>query len=161
MGSLTRQHAMSDNFEFGSWPLDEVDESPDVVTFYMAPGVPTDDPVENKLLRSHEAEANKQGAEFWNYGKGLAKNEIYSKTSRGHLESRINPNTMQVSHRWVTYEERACGDERFKREAMEHLGNSLHDHVIRQLKLLREVYADLTEFAPAWEAIDRLTQGNA
>ena len=135
--------------------------SEDYVTFFMGPGVSTDDPVENKLLRSHEAEADKQGAEFWNYGKGLAKNEIYSKTSRGHLESWIDPKTMEVRHRWTTYEDKACAEERFKRDALEHFGENLRRHLILQLKPLREVYGDLTEFAPVWEAIDRLTQGNA
>jgi hypothetical protein len=132
------------------------------VTFFMGPGVSTDDPVENKLLRSHEAEANKQEAEFWNYGNGLAKNEIYSKTSRGHLESRIDPNTRQVSHRWVTYEEEAHRQERFTREALESTGRSVRDHALRKLRPLRQVYGDLTEFAPVWEAIDKLKpEGNA
>jgi hypothetical protein len=77
--------------------------------------VSTDDPVENKLLRSHEAEADKQGAEFWNYGKGTAENEIYSKKSKGHLVSCINPNTMEVRHQWTTFDEKARNDEQFSK----------------------------------------------
>ena len=66
-----------------------------------------------------------------------------------------------MRHRWTTYEDKACAEERFKRDALEHFGENLRRHLILQLKPLREVYGDLTEFAPVWEAIDRLTQGNA
>ena len=72
------------------------DEAEGYVVFYTAPGAEAGDPVEDKLLRSHEAEAEKQGAEFWNCGKYTEENFIYSKTSKDHLESQINPKTMQV-----------------------------------------------------------------
>ena len=52
------------------------------VTFYMAPDVPTDDPLENKLLRSHEAEANKQGAEFQNYGAFSGERDLLQDVTR-------------------------------------------------------------------------------
>ena len=128
------------------------------VTFFMGPGVSTDDPVENKLLRSHEAEADKQGAEFWNYGKGTAENEIYSKKSKGHLVSCINPNTMEVRHQWTTFDEKARNDEQFQRDALEHFGEDLRRYVLLKLKPLREVFSDLTEFAPVWEAIDKFSE---
>jgi len=63
---------------------------------------------------------------------------------------------MQVSHNWITYEEEAHRQERFTREALEGTGRSMRDHVLRKLKPLRQVYGDLTEFAPVWEAIDKL-----
>ena len=126
------------------------------VVFYTAPGASTGNPVEDKMLRSHEAEADKQGAEFWNYGNVIGENEIYSKTSKGNLETCIDPRTMQVSHCWTTYEKQARRQERLQREYLESVGESLRDHVVRKLKSLRQVYGDLTEFAPVWEAIDKL-----
>jgi hypothetical protein len=63
---------------------------------------------------------------------------------------------MQVRHHWITYEEKARRDEQQQREMLEGVGKSVRDHVVRQLKPLREVYADLPEFAPIWEAIDKL-----
>jgi len=132
------------------------DEAKGYVVFYTAPGAEAGDPVEDKLLRSHEAEAEKQGAQFWNYGKVIGENEIYSKTSKGNLESQINPKTMQVTHRFTSYEQKARDDEQFQRKALEQFGESLRDHVVRQIKPLREVYGDLTEFAPVWEATDKL-----
>jgi len=73
------------------------------VVFYTAPGVETGDPIEDRLLRAHEAEAESKGARFGNYGKCLDTNRIYSKTSEGCLESRIDPKTMTVSHAWFDY----------------------------------------------------------
>ena len=74
------------------------------VIFYGAPGPPgaeTGDPVEDALRRAHEAEVDKQGAKFGDYYWGAAENEICSKTTRGKLASRIDPETMKVSHSWL------------------------------------------------------------
>jgi hypothetical protein len=125
--------------------------------FYIAPGASSGDPLEDTLLRGHEAEADAHKAEFWNYGWVTGENSICSKTSIGFLDTHIDPNTMHVSHRLITYEEKACDEEQFQRRALEHLGKSLRDHVVRQLRPLREVYDDLPEFAPICEAIDKLT----
>jgi hypothetical protein len=68
--------------------------------FYVAPGAITGDPVEDRLLRSHEDEAAEQQAEFCNYGWGSDMHSICSKTPQGILTSRINPKTMRVRHTW-------------------------------------------------------------
>jgi hypothetical protein len=73
--------------------------------FYCAPGANTGDPVEDKLLRSHEAEAERHKAEFYNYGQVSGENNIESKTSKGRLVTHIDPKTMEVRHRWFTYAE--------------------------------------------------------
>jgi hypothetical protein len=78
------------------------DEAEGYVVFYTAPGAEAGDPVEDKLLRSHEAEAEKQGAEL-NYGWSTGDNAICSKTAKGILESNINPKTMQVRHFWTLW----------------------------------------------------------
>jgi hypothetical protein len=62
-----------------------------------------DDCVEEKLLLEHEAEAEKHGAEFINYGAYSDLHEILSKTSKGKLASWIDPVTMQVGHEWIPY----------------------------------------------------------
>jgi hypothetical protein len=74
------------------------------VKFYIAPGASADSPEEDKMLRGHEAEAARHGAEFYNYGKALAQNSICSKTSIGILTSCIDPATMTVSHHWKWYD---------------------------------------------------------
>jgi hypothetical protein len=71
-----------------------------MVTFYMAPGASGVTPVEDKMLRAHEAEAAKHGARFYNYGKATSENWILSKTTRGKLATQIDPVTMKVSHHW-------------------------------------------------------------
>jgi hypothetical protein len=68
--------------------------------FYFAPGSSGESPDEDKMLKAHDAEAAKYGAEFFNYGKYTDRNLILSKTSRGILESRIDPATTKVSHYW-------------------------------------------------------------
>jgi hypothetical protein len=78
----------------------------DSITFLIAPGACPDDPAEEKLLREHEAEAARQGAEFSNYGWGQSDYGLASKTTAGVLDSQINPETMEVTHTWETYEER-------------------------------------------------------
>jgi len=70
------------------------------VVFYCAPGATTDDPMTDKLLRSHEAEAGKRRARFYNYGWSQVENGICSKTSKGKLSTWINPQTMHVGHKW-------------------------------------------------------------
>jgi hypothetical protein len=70
------------------------------VMFLFAPGFECDDPVMNKLLREHEAEADRQGAEFWNYGKVQSDRAWYSKTSKGYLDSSIDAHTTEVTHVW-------------------------------------------------------------
>src|SRR5262245_6446336 len=61
------------------------------------------DPVKSKLYEEQEAEAERQGAEFYNFGKGTTDCSVYSKTSKGHLVSDIDSRTMQVTHRWQSY----------------------------------------------------------
>jgi hypothetical protein len=58
------------------------------------------DLAEDALLRSHEAEAVRVGAEFYNFGWGQDEHCICSKTTHGKLSSWIDPTTMQVSHEW-------------------------------------------------------------
>ncbi len=52
------------------------------------------------LFQAHENEAADQGAEFLKYGWFSERNRIFSKTTNGILESRVNPETMQVIHFW-------------------------------------------------------------
>jgi hypothetical protein len=125
--------------------------------FYCAPGVITGDPIKDKLLRSHEAKAASLGVEFTNYGWVIAENGICSKTTKGILDSNISPATMQVSHSWITYKEKARREEQQKREMLKSVGINVRDHPVQQLTPLRAVYGDLTEFAPIWEAIDKAT----
>ena len=77
-----------------------------MIKFYVAPGASGESPEEDKLLRAQEAEAEKYGAEFYNYGWGTDTNCIESKTERGILESRIDPSTMEVSHCWILWKDR-------------------------------------------------------
>jgi hypothetical protein len=79
----------------------------DAYVFYHSPGATTGDPVEDKLLRSHEAEAEKQQAEFYNFGQGTGENFIESKTSKGRLLTSVDPKTMEATHEWRTYAESA------------------------------------------------------
>jgi hypothetical protein len=61
-------------------------------------------PTLDKLCKGRlEAEAERQGAEFYNFGKGTTDCSVYSKTSKGHLVSDIDSRTMQVTHRWQSY----------------------------------------------------------
>ncbi len=52
------------------------------------------------LFHAHENEAVDHGAEFLSYGWFSERNSIFSKTTNGILESRINPKTMRVVHFW-------------------------------------------------------------
>jgi hypothetical protein len=117
---------------------------------------PNRNPVQDELLRAHDDEAARLGVEFTNYGWASDENGICSKTTKGILDSTINPTTMRVAHSWITWEEKARREEQQKREMLEGVGRSVRDHVVRQLRPLREVYADLMEFAPIWDAIDQL-----
>jgi hypothetical protein len=71
-----------------------------MVTFYIAPGASGVTPAEDKMLRSHEAEARRYRARIGNYGWVQNQNCICSKTTRGKLETQIDPVTMKVNHHW-------------------------------------------------------------
>jgi hypothetical protein len=73
-------------------PLDE----------YRGPGAYT----EPLLEQSHRKEAAARSAEFVTYGWSATENVICSKTTRGILESLINPNTMEVIHYWASQRDR-------------------------------------------------------
>jgi len=60
-----------------------------------------------KLLDEHGREAERQGAEFYNFGWVINEHSIMSKTSRGYLDSEINPDTMLVTHQWRAYDDSA------------------------------------------------------
>ena len=60
-----------------------------------------------KLLDEHGREAERQGAEFYNFGWVTNGPSIMSKTSRGYLDSEINPDTMLVTHQWRAYDDSA------------------------------------------------------
>jgi hypothetical protein len=75
---------------------------------------PKRDPVRDKLAQAHDNEAARLGAEFTNFGWGSDENGIASKTTKGILVSNINPSTMQVSHRWTAYEQKACDESGLK-----------------------------------------------
>jgi hypothetical protein len=79
------------------------DQNEGGITFYFRPGAPGATPEHEKMLRAHDDEAAKHGAEFWNYGKYIDKYFISSKTTMGYLDSRIDPKTMKVEHRWELY----------------------------------------------------------
>jgi len=70
------------------------------IVFYCAPGASSEDPIIDKMLRAHEAEARKQRARFDNYAWCQGENGICSKTSKGKLSTTINRETMHVSHEW-------------------------------------------------------------
>jgi hypothetical protein len=56
--------------------------------------------IQEKLLGEHEKEAKRNRAEFYNFGAGVGDYGIYSKTSKGGLESEIDPVTLRVTHEW-------------------------------------------------------------
>ena len=60
-----------------------------------------------KLLDEHGREAEIKGAEFRAYGWVSKEHSIMSKTSRGYLDSEINPDTMLVTHQWRPYDHSA------------------------------------------------------
>jgi len=53
-----------------------------------------------RLWQAHEAEAQREGAEFYNYG--WSPGGTSSKTSAGYLESWISA-TGQIMHEWTPY----------------------------------------------------------
>lgn len=57
------------------------------------------DPME-KLIDEHEKEAKRKRAEIYNFGSGQSDTAIGSKTSKGWLESSIDPKTLRVTHNW-------------------------------------------------------------
>ena len=56
--------------------------------------------LEEILLSEHEAEAEKQGAVIRNFGWAQDDFGICSKTSKGLLDSQIDPDTQEVRHEW-------------------------------------------------------------
>ncbi len=67
----------------------------------MAKIIPLDgERVTRDLFQAHEDEALNWDAEFLDFGWFSERNRIFSKTSRGILESRINPSTMRIVHFW-------------------------------------------------------------
>ena len=52
------------------------------------------------LYSEHEREARRRGAEFYNFGWAQTDYGIASKTSRGILDSEIDPETLTVQHFW-------------------------------------------------------------
>jgi hypothetical protein len=74
------------------------DKNDDCVVFYLAPDPDEKDP----LLRAHNEEAEKQGAEFWNYVNYQDDGEIMSKTNR------VITSIMKggkVRHHWEPYDQ--------------------------------------------------------
>jgi hypothetical protein len=55
------------------------------------------------LGRAHEQEADRCGAEFYNFGWVNGENSITSKTSEGILDSEMDPATMKVIHHWTSW----------------------------------------------------------
>jgi len=53
------------------------------------------------LAQSHQKEVADRSAKFLNYKSYINENVICSKTTKGMLESLINPNTMEVIHSWT------------------------------------------------------------
>jgi len=70
---------------------------------YKNGGKITEDELKEKLENEHKLEAKKENAEFMNYGWATDNNGIASKTSKGILESKINPKTEVVTHGWFVY----------------------------------------------------------
>jgi len=54
-----------------------------------------------RMIHRHQATATRQGAVVYNLGFGVGRTSIFSKTSRGGLESTINPGTGRCSHKWL------------------------------------------------------------
>jgi hypothetical protein len=53
------------------------------------------------LAQSHQKEVADRSAKFLYYKSYINENVICSKTTKGMLESLINPNTMEVIHSWT------------------------------------------------------------
>jgi hypothetical protein len=53
------------------------------------------------LLRDHEAEAERHGAEFTNFGWCTDEHKIESKTNKAILVSTISLTTLAVRHKWL------------------------------------------------------------
>jgi hypothetical protein len=120
-----------------------------------------DDPVFDELLRAHKKEAGRLGVEFTNFGWGTDQNKghIESKTTKGVLVSDIDENTMQVSHSWFAWEEYSRDEQQIRSKVEQFAKNVpgyVRGYVMRHLEQLRDVYADMAEFAPVWDAIDKI-----
>jgi hypothetical protein len=75
------------------------------IVFRIFPRGPVSEPdaeliVSDRLWNEHELEAERLGAEFYNYGWYQSETDACSKTSKGYLSSTIDPATMQVTHQW-------------------------------------------------------------
>jgi hypothetical protein len=104
----------------------------DSITFLMGPGACPDDPAAERLLREHEAEAERLGVEFTNYGWGTSDYGIASKTTKGILSSQIDPETMNVIHRWETYEDRERQRAQFMERAARFVRQQEMERLARQ-----------------------------
>jgi hypothetical protein len=69
---------------------------------FRGPGTYT----EALLEQSHQKEVASRSAKFLNYRCSVSEYVICSKTTRGVLESLINPDTMEVIHDWASDRER-------------------------------------------------------
>ena len=56
--------------------------------------------LENILLTAHEKEAKRKKATFGNFGWAMTETGIASKTSKGILDSEMDPDTLKVTHAW-------------------------------------------------------------
>jgi hypothetical protein len=66
-----------------------------MTTFYIEPS-----PDHPPFVLLHQAEAERQGAEFYNFGKVVGDESISSTTSKGWLTTEIDRKTGEVSHHW-------------------------------------------------------------
>jgi hypothetical protein len=66
--------------------------------FYVAPS-----PDHPEFVQQHQAEAERQGAEFYNFGASSGDDWIGSKTSKGWLHTDIDRDTGKVSHHWEPF----------------------------------------------------------
>jgi len=100
---------------------------------------PNRDLVRDKLCQAHEAEAEKRGTEFWNYGCGSAEHRIESKTDKAKLYSTINPTTLVVTHEWEPYWYQPIGDSPSERRILkEYLKTDMETENRRRREFAKE-----------------------
>jgi hypothetical protein len=56
--------------------------------------------LEDILYTEHEKEIKRKKAEIFNFGWGESDFGIASKTSKGILDSQIDPDTLKITHVW-------------------------------------------------------------
>jgi hypothetical protein len=113
----------------------------------------------SKLLESHEAEAENQQAEFYNFGQATDENYIESKTSKGRLLTTVDPKTMLITHEWRTYAEcsgpwelaQAAANYRAAADGLDKVGNSKSAERHRRIaytieKCLKDIGENPAEF---------------